>query len=173
MPSNAVHFESLCSLEFLRIHNWYTPLLVHVVKQCVRSYSLTVINKQLTGCTFKSIIAVVAQVYLKRDMQHLRKPISKSQYNYPLLSQILHLNILLYIDVNGKLTNIYDKLDDFRFPTFNFPDLCRDFPWSPTHGLMPYILSNQWITKSIEISIYVPPRMLIVNFHKCWLYAKV
>ena len=43
-----------------------------------------------------------------------------------------YLDILLDIDINGKLTTqLYDKRDDFSFSIVNFPYLCSNIPPSP------------------------------------------
>ena len=46
------------------------------------------------------------------------------------------LDILLNIDINGKLTTqLYDKRDDFSFSIVNFPYLCSNIPSSPAYGV--------------------------------------
>ena len=46
------------------------------------------------------------------------------------------LDILLNIDINGKLTaQLYDKQDDFSFSVVNFPYLCSNIPSSPAYGV--------------------------------------
>ena len=45
------------------------------------------------------------------------------------------LDCYLYID-NGKLaTRLYDKRDDFNFPTVNFPFLSSNIPSAPAYGV--------------------------------------
>ena len=47
-----------------------------------------------------------------------------------------YLDILLNIDINGKLTTqLYDKQDDFSFSIVNFPYLCSNIPLSPAYGV--------------------------------------
>ena len=47
-----------------------------------------------------------------------------------------YLDILLNIDINGKLTTqLYDKRDDFSFSIVNFPYLCSNIPSSPAYGV--------------------------------------
>ena len=46
-----------------------------------------------------------------------------------------NLDCYLYID-NGKLTTrLYDKRDDFNFPTVNFPFLSSNIPSAPAYGV--------------------------------------
>ena len=46
-----------------------------------------------------------------------------------------YLDCFLYID-NGKLaTRLYDKRDDFNFPTVNFPFLSSNIPSAPVYGV--------------------------------------
>ena len=46
-----------------------------------------------------------------------------------------YLDILLNIDINGKLTTqLYDKRDDFSF-SINFPYLCSNIPSSPAYSV--------------------------------------
>jgi hypothetical protein len=48
----------------------------------------------------------------------------------------LHLDILLKLDINGKLTTLlYDKRDDFNFSIVNFPFLCSNIPILPACGV--------------------------------------
>ena len=47
-----------------------------------------------------------------------------------------YLDILLKVDINGKLTTqLYDKRDDFSFSIVNFPHLCSNIPLSPAYGV--------------------------------------
>ena len=47
-----------------------------------------------------------------------------------------YLDILLNIDINGKLTTqLYDKRDDFSFSIVNFPYLCSNIPSSPAYSV--------------------------------------
>ena len=47
----------------------------------------------------------------------------------------LYLDCYLYID-NGKLTTrVYDKRDDFNFPTVNIPFLNSNIPSAPAYGV--------------------------------------
>ena len=47
-----------------------------------------------------------------------------------------YVDILLNIDINGKLTTQrYDKRDDFSFSIVNFPYLCSNIPSSPAYGV--------------------------------------
>ena len=46
-----------------------------------------------------------------------------------------YLDILLNIDINGKLsTQLYDKRDDFSFSIVNVPHLYSNIPSSPAYG---------------------------------------
>jgi hypothetical protein len=59
-----------------------------------------------------------------------------------------YLDILLNIDLNGRLTaSLYDKRDDFDFVIVNFPFLCSNIPLSPAYGV--YILQVDSISKSM------------------------
>ena len=47
-----------------------------------------------------------------------------------------YLDILLNIDINGKLTTqLYNKRDDFSFSIVNFPYLFSNIPSSPAYGV--------------------------------------
>jgi hypothetical protein len=50
------------------------------------------------------------------------------------------LNVLLNIDVGGKLTTqLYNKRDYFDFAIVNFPYTCSNIPLSPAYGVHVYI----------------------------------
>ena len=65
------------------------------------------------------------------------------------------MDILLNIDINGKLTTqLYDKRDDFSFSIVNFPYLhvCSNIPSSPAYGV--YIMSlNLFDTQELVLRI--------------------
>jgi hypothetical protein len=47
-----------------------------------------------------------------------------------------HLDVLLKLDTNGKLTTqLYDKRDDFYFSTVNLPCLFSNIPASSAYGV--------------------------------------
>jgi hypothetical protein len=47
-----------------------------------------------------------------------------------------YLDVLLNIDVDGKLTaQLYDKRDDFNFAIVSFPYTCSNIPLSPACGI--------------------------------------
>jgi hypothetical protein len=46
-----------------------------------------------------------------------------------------YLDVMLNIDADGKLTQLYDKRDDFNFATVNFPYTCSNIPLSPACGV--------------------------------------
>ena len=47
-----------------------------------------------------------------------------------------YLDILLNININGKLTTqLYDKRDDFSFSIVHFPYLCSNIPSSPAYAV--------------------------------------
>jgi len=47
-----------------------------------------------------------------------------------------HLDLHLEIDSEGRLrTKLYDKRDDFNFPTVNFPFICSNIPAAPAYGV--------------------------------------
>ena len=47
-----------------------------------------------------------------------------------------YLDILLNIDINGKLiTQLYNEWDDFSFSIVNVPYLCSNIPSSPAYGV--------------------------------------
>jgi hypothetical protein len=48
----------------------------------------------------------------------------------------LHLDVLLKLDTNGKLTTqLYDKRDDFNLSIVNFLNLCSNIPASHVYGV--------------------------------------
>ena len=62
-----------------------------------------------------------------------------------------YLDILLNIDINGKLTTqLFDKRDDFNFPIVNFPHICSNIPLSPAYGV--YV--SQLIRYTRACSVY-------------------
>jgi hypothetical protein len=47
-----------------------------------------------------------------------------------------YLDLHLKIDSEGRFrTNLYDKRDDFNFPTVNFPFICNNIPTTPAYGV--------------------------------------
>jgi hypothetical protein len=47
-----------------------------------------------------------------------------------------YLDLHLKIDSEGRFrTNLYDKRDDFNFPTVNFPFICSNIPTTPAYGV--------------------------------------
>jgi hypothetical protein len=52
------------------------------------------------------------------------------------------LDILLNIDLNGRLTTLYDKRDDFNFAIVNFPFLCSNLPLSHACGMYAQCISQ-------------------------------
>ena len=62
-----------------------------------------------------------------------------------------YFDILLNIDINGKLTSqLYDKQDDSSFFIVNFPYICINIPSSPAYGM--YV--SQLIRYAREFSAY-------------------
>ena len=83
----------------------------------------------------------------------------------------------LEIDTKGKLnTKLYDKRDDFNFPTVNFPFLSSNIPSAPADGVYVSQLicysracgeyhdvlldRTNWLTRKLEKQGYVAPRLL-------------
>ena len=47
-----------------------------------------------------------------------------------------YLDLQIEIDKGGRLkTKLYDKRDDFTFPTVNFPFISSNIPTSPAYGV--------------------------------------
>ena len=47
-----------------------------------------------------------------------------------------YLDIHLAIDSEGRLRmKLYDKRDDFNFPSVNFPFMCSNIPAPPAYGV--------------------------------------
>jgi hypothetical protein len=64
-----------------------------------------------------------------------------------------HLDLLLKLDTNGKVTSqLYDKRDNFNFSIVNFPYICSNIPASPAHGV--YIYISQLIRYARACSTY-------------------
>ena len=62
-----------------------------------------------------------------------------------------YLDILLNIDINGKLTTqLYDKRDDISFSILNFPYLCSNIPSSPAYGV--YFKSRQATYRQVVVA---------------------
>jgi hypothetical protein len=56
---------------------------------------------------------------------------------------VLHVDILLNVDFNGRLTTLYDKLDDFDFAIVNLPFLYSNIQLSQAYAV--YItISPSW-----------------------------
>jgi hypothetical protein len=143
------------SLEYWRIHIWFTPLLDELCPVVsgsvfvfiwggVYSKASTWEEKKSLSVAFNSTFRYIDDVLsITCNNNHFHSDIDSIYPNELEIKDTTqcstsasYLDVLLKLDTNGKLsTQLYDKLDNFNFSIVNFPYLCSNIPASPAYGV--------------------------------------
>ena len=85
--------------------------------------------------TWKTLVLIIVNEELQLSIQYIPNELKIKDTTESSIPASC-LDILLNIDLNGKLTTqLYDKRDDFSFSIVNFPYLCSNIPSSPAYGV--------------------------------------